>query len=300
MITIVVPAGANARLDRFLAAAMPDVSRAAWQRAIANGQVQVDGRAAKPSTALAGGETVVCTLPEPALRTTVAEAIELDVVFEDEWLLVINKPRGMVVHPAPGHPGGTVVNALLARYPRGLSSLGGADRPGIVHRIDKDTSGLLLAVKNDQVHAKMSRQLKKHAVVRAYHALVYGRPDVREGSIDAPIGRDPKNRQKMAVVAGGKAAVTHFSVLESLSKGSHLRLILETGRTHQIRVHLAYIGLPVVGDPLYARGRPAFGMVGQALHAGRLTFVHPVTGEVVDVTCPLPADFRACLAEMNQ
>lgn len=296
---LTVPAGTNERLDRFLAAALPGASRSVWQRAIEAGLVRVDGKPAKVSLKLSGGESVYYERPAASPPLLAPEAISLDVLFEDDWLAVVNKPRGMVVHPAPGHPGGTLVNALLARYPNRLSEAGGAARPGIVHRIDKDTSGLILAVKNDRTHRKLAALLKTHDIRRTYDALVYGRPDAASGSIDAPIGRDPLNRQKMAVVADGKRAVTHFRLIESLVKGSHLSLDLETGRTHQIRVHLAFIGLPVVGDPVYAKRRPAFGMIGQALHAGRLVFTHPETGETIDVSCPPPADFLACMEAMR-
>lgn len=289
-----IPDEPSRRLDRYLPALEPAFSRTAWQRVIADGLVQVNGKVARASSLVANGDLITYRLPEVPATSVVAEAIPLDIVYEDEWLAVVNKPRGMVVHPAPGHTGGTLVNALMARYGEALSSLGGVKRPGIVHRIDKDTSGLLLAAKDDRVHRKLAAMLKTHQIKRSYEALVYGRPETEEGSIEAPIGRDPKNRQRMAVVVDGKPAISHFRVLESLTKGSHLAVDLETGRTHQIRVHLAFIGNPVIGDPTYAKGRPDFGMAGQALHASQLNYTHPITGIAMAHACPLPDDFLAC------
>lgn len=287
------------RLDRYMPALEPAFSRTIWQRAISDGLVQVNGKVAKASLTVVSGDLITYRLPEMPTTLVLAEAIPLDIVYEDEWLAVINKPRGMVVHPAPGHTGGTLVNALMARYGAELSSLGGSKRPGIVHRIDKDTSGLLLAAKDDRVHRKLSAMLKTHDIKRGYDALVYGRPETEEGSIEAPIGRDPTHRQRMAVVADGKPAISHFTVLETMAKGSHLTVQLETGRTHQIRVHLAFIGNPVIGDPMYAKGRPDFGMVGQALHAKSLSYIHPITGDSMEHTCPLPNDFLACKEQLR-
>ncbi|HHT44992.1 MAG TPA: RluA family pseudouridine synthase [Fastidiosipila sp.] len=288
------------RLDRFMQELEPEFSRAAWQRVIDEGSILVNETIAKASLKVKQGDVISYELPVAPPTSVIPEAIALDIVYEDEWLAVINKPRGMVVHPAPGHPSGTLVNALMARFGTELSSVGGDTRPGIVHRIDKDTSGLILAVKDNTMHKKLAALLKRHEIVRAYDALVYGQPDTIEGSIDAPIGRDPRNRQKMAVVADGKPAVSHFRLIDSLARGSHLQVELETGRTHQIRVHLAFIGLPVVGDPVYAKGRPAFGIEGQALHAGRLSFTHPISGESIQVSAPPPADFLACKEALNR
>lgn len=288
-----------ARLDRFLNQIETGFSRAVWQRAIASGDVQVNDQAAKASQKLKAGDVVAYRLPLAPSSEVVPEPLPLDIVYEDEWLLAINKPRGMVVHPAPGHRRGTLVNALIARYGEALSKLGGEARPGIVHRIDKDTSGLILAVKDDAVHRKMAGLLKKHEIARVYDALSYGHPETKEGTIDAPIGRDPKNRQKMAIVADGKKAISRFTVVQTFARGSHLKVELQTGRTHQIRVHLAYIGVPVVGDPVYARGRPAYGMVGQALHAGILRFTHPMTAEAIELSVPPPDDFLACMAALD-
>lgn len=288
------------RLDRFMQELEPSFSRAAWQRAIEEGGILVNEISAKASLKVKQGDVISYELPVAPPTTVKPEPIALDVVYEDEWLAVINKPRGMVVHPAPGHPTGTLVNALMACFGSDLSSVGGDTRPGIVHRIDKDTSGLILAVKDNTMHKKLAALLKQHEIVRVYDALVYGHPDTIEGSIDAPLGRDPRNRQKMAVVADGKHAISHFTLIDTLAKGSHLQVELETGRTHQIRVHLAYIGLPVVGDPVYAKGRPAFGIEGQALHAGRLSFTHPMSGELVQVSASPPADFLACKEALNR
>jgi 23S rRNA pseudouridine1911/1915/1917 synthase len=227
-----------------------------------------------------------------------AEDIPLQVVFEDEDVIVINKPQGMVVHPAKGHYSGTLVNALLFHC-RDLSGINGTLRPGIVHRLDKDTSGLMMAAKNDAAHASLASQIKKRQVKREYVALVYGKPASRSGTIDASLGRHPSERKKIAVLAGARPAVTHFQVLESFADTSLLSLQLETGRTHQIRVHLAYIGHPVLGDPLYGRRKEKIPLPGQALHACKLGFAHPRTGAFKEFTADPPASFLEALAALR-
>ena len=294
------PDQAGVRLDAFLASALPELTRSAAQRLIADGHVTVDGKAPAKSMKLAGGEQVAVTLPEPEEAQALPEDIPLDVVYEDGDVIVVNKPVGMVVHPAPGHSGGTLVNALLHHCGHSLSGIGGELRPGIVHRIDRDTSGLIIAAKNDFAHQALSLQLQDHSLSRIYEAVVIGNLREDRGTVDAPIGRCPSDRKKMAVVRqGGKNAVTHWEVLERFQGYTHVRCRLETGRTHQIRVHMAYIGHPLYGDTVYG-ARPAADMPGQCLHAVALTFRHPRTGETVTVTCPLPEEFRRFLEKLRR
>lgn len=283
------------RIDRYLAELQSDLSRSQLKDAFNQGAVLVNGKIAKASLLLKAGDSIHFDYERPlASGEQEAEDLPLDICYEDDDLLIINKVQGMVVHPAPGHYSGTLVNALLARQGEALSDLGGPLRPGIVHRIDKDTSGLILIVKNNRMHKAMAELIQAHKVERSYQCLVYGTPATSHGTIDAPLGRDPHNRQRMAVRADGKAAISHFSVLECLPQASHLEVHLETGRTHQIRVHCAYIGHPIIGDPVYAKGRKTYGLQGQALHAYRLQFIHPFSGEAIDVSCPLPDWFTAC------
>jgi len=250
----------------------------------------------KPNAKVAAGDEIVVRIPEPEPVEALPEDIPLDVVYEDSDVIVINKPRGMVVHPAVGHSSGTVVNALLYHC-RDLSGINGMMRPGIVHRIDKDTSGLLMAAKNDLAHASLAEQLKAHSVIRRYTALVYGKVPHDKGTIDAPIGRDKNDRKMFAVTdRNSKHAVTHFTVTERFEDYTVVELRLETGRTHQIRVHMKYIGHPIVGDPMYGgRAGRTLGMEGQALHAGVLGFVHPRTGETLEFSAPLPRDMEDAL-----
>lgn len=286
------------RLDRYLAIHVPEYSRSYLQRLIENGCVTLLGKPLKSSWKTVAGVEIMVAIPEPEASPIVPEHIPLDIVYEDEWLLVVNKAQGMVVHPAPGHRDGTLVNALLDYCAGQLSDLNGVIRPGIVHRIDKDTSGLILVVKDNKVHADIAEKIRRHEIGRTYQAVVYGQVSTVQGTIDAPIGRDPRNRQRMAVVADGKPARTHFKVREQLNGATWLEVQLESGRTHQIRVHLQYIGHPVAGDPVYASKRPAWKLAGQALHAGALDFIHPVTGNAMHVTCPLPDWFQALLKRL--
>lgn len=297
---------AGRRIDAFLAE-QPQLalSRTAVQRLIEAGRVRVGGRPVRSSLKLSGGEEIEVRVPPPPAPEARAEDIPLRVVYEDADLIVVDKPRGMVVHPAAGHARGTLVNALLHHCPD-LSGVGGELRPGIVHRLDKGTTGLIVAAKNDAAHHSLAAQIKRRTARREYLALVYGSPDADRGLIDAPIGRDPAHRQRMAVVAHrGRAARTHFQVRERFpgrggSRGhALLECRLETGRTHQVRVHLASIGHPVVADPLYAPSRPTLGLGGQALHAFRLAFEHPRTGRPLRFEVPLPPDFQAVVDNLR-
>ena len=293
------PEQAGQRLDAFLAQALPELTRSAAQRLIAEGLVTVDGKAPAKSLKLSGGETVAVTVPEPEEAQALPEDIPLDVVYEDDDVIVVNKPVGMVVHPAPGHSGGTLVNALLHHCGNSLSGIGGELRPGIVHRIDRDTSGLIIAAKNDFAHQALSAQLQDHSLCRTYEAVVIGNLREDSGTVNAPIDRNPKDRKKMAVVPGGRPAVTHWQVLERFPGYTYVRCRLETGRTHQIRVHMAYIGHPLYGDTVYGAKKAAPGMTGQCLHAVGLTFRHPRTGETVELSCPLNEEFTAFLRKLR-
>jgi|HigsolmetaAR203D_1030402.scaffolds.fasta_scaffold02387_10 23S rRNA pseudouridine1911/1915/1917 synthase len=299
----VVPADeAGSRIDRFLAERLEgSASRSQIQQWIKDGHVTVNGEAVKANYRLAENDLIAAELPEPEPLDVKPEAIELDVVYEDSDVIVVNKPRGMVVHPAPGHTSGTLVNALL-HHCRDLSGINGVKRPGIVHRIDKDTSGLLMAAKNDQAHLSLAEQLQVHSVTRKYIAVVHGSVAHQRGTVDAPIGRDPKDRKMFAVTdKNGKPAVTHFTVLERFGQFTVLELALETGRTHQIRVHMKFIGHPLVGDPMYgpARDRTRW-ITGQALHAGVLGFRHPRTGKQMLFEAPLPEDMRSLIETLRQ
>ena len=286
------------RLDSFVTESFDSAySGSFYKRLIDDGKVSVNGKViTKAGTKLSAGDIVEADIPEPKEDDSfIAQDIPLDIVYEDSDLLVINKPQGMVVHPAAGHYEGTLVNALLAHCKDELSDINGVLRPGIVHRIDKDTSGLMLACKNNFTHLKLADMLSRHEIVREYRALVYGFVKEDKGLIDAPIGRSSNDRRKMAVIKDGKSAVTHFEVIERLGEITDLKLILETGRTHQIRVHMAYIGHPVVGDPVYASRRKNYGFSGQALHSQAITFVHPRTGETMHFEVDLPDYYKAVI-----
>ncbi|GIP39699.1 putative RNA pseudouridine synthase YlyB [Paenibacillus sp. J31TS4] len=292
---------AGERLDKFLTEALGDeegISRSQIQQWIKDGHAQVNGRGAKPNLKLQTGYQVTVVIPEPEEAAILPEPIPLEIVYEDADVIVINKPRGMVVHPAPGHTSGTVVNALMYHC-KDLSGINGVLRPGIVHRIDKDTSGLLMAAKNDAAHASLAAQLKEHSVTRKYLAVVQGRVPHDQGTVDAPIGRDAADRKLFTVTdRNSKQAVTHFVVLERFAAHTLLELKLETGRTHQIRVHMKFIGHPLVGDPQYGRGK-GMGMDGQALHAAALGFDHPRTGERLEFEAPLPDDMGKLLQRLH-
>lgn len=293
-------ANSGLRLDAFLAAALDDLTRNAAQRLIAGGFVTLDGRTLKKNHVVSEGEFFSITVPEAAPVQAVAQDIPLDVVFEDGDVIVVNKPRGMVVHPAPGHPDGTLVNALLSHCAGSLSGIGGQIRPGIVHRIDKDTSGLLIAAKNDEAHRGLAAQLKDHSLSRVYQAVACGRFRDDAGTIDSPIGRHPTERKRMAVTErNGRAAVTHYRVLARYQGFTYIECVLETGRTHQIRVHMASIGHPLLGDLTYGRKKPEKGLSGQCLHAGALGFRHPRNGEEMFVEVPLPEYFVEVLNRLG-
>ena len=290
----------NQRLDAFLASSLDGLTRSQATRLIESGEVAVNGRAVSKSYKLAGGEDIAVTLPEPEPVEAVPQDIPLDVVYEDADVIVVNKPSGMVVHPAPGHPDGTLVNALLHHCAGTLSGIGGALRPGIVHRIDRDTSGLIIAAKNDAAHQYLSAQLADHTLARTYECIVVGALREDRGTVDAPIARHPTDRKRMAVVAGGREAVTHWEVIARYPGYTHVRCRLETGRTHQIRVHMAYIGHPILGDTVYGAKKEVPGLTGQCLHAVGLRFLHPRTHEVVELSCPLPEEFTRMLQKIRK
>ena len=286
---------AGQRVDAWLAANLEDVTRSAAQRLLEEGRVTCGGKALAKNYKLNGTETVEVCLPDPEPVDVLPQDIPLDVVYEDADVIVVNKPKGLVVHPAPGHPDGTLVNALLHHCGDSLSGIGGELRPGIVHRIDRDTSGLIIAAKNDSAHQKLAAQLQDHTLARIYHCIVTGNLREDSGTVNAPIGRHPVDRKKMAVVANGRPAVTHWTVLERFPGFTYVECRLETGRTHQIRVHMAHIGHPILGDTVYGNKKPVPGLQGQCLHAVGLRFLHPRTGEMVELSCPLPEEFRTQL-----
>lgn len=290
-------ADAGRRIDQYLVEREPEHSRSFWQKLLKEGRVLVNGRAVKPNYLLAAGDELLALLPEPEELDVSPENIPLDVVFEDADIIVINKPRGMVVHPAAGNYHGTLVNALLYHC-RDLSGINGVLRPGIVHRLDKDTTGLIIAAKSDAAHQKLTESWHTGAVNRYYAALLHGNMPEPHGTIDAPIGRHPKDRKKMAVLPeGGRHAVTHYTVDERFGKYTLVTCKLETGRTHQIRVHMKYLGYPLVGDPVYGPKGASAVNIGMLLHSARLDLVHPITGELLHLSAPLPPDFASFIQE---
>lgn len=302
-------AGGGVRLDSFVAE-RTELSRSAAAKLIESGEITVCGAPVSKKYVLKEGERVEVSIPEPVESELVAEDIPLDIVYEDADIIVINKPSGMVVHPAPGNYTGTLVNALMFHCRDSLSGIGGVMRPGIVHRIDKDTSGLLVVAKNDAAHACLAEQLEHHGIVREYRALVRGGFAEDRGTVDLPIGRHPVDRKKMAVLtapdAHAKEAITHYEVIERFGEVSYLRLFLETGRTHQIRVHMAHKGHALLGDEVYASTKTQFERLhprlfdGQMLHAKRLMLIHPTTKEPMELECPLPDNFEEALRILRQ
>jgi len=286
------------RLDTFVARRCPELSRSHARRLIDDGLVSVNGHQGKPSERVSAGAGVTVTIPPPVKIDLAPEAIPLTIIYQDADLIVLDKPPGLTVHPAPGHPSGTLVNALLAACPD-LRGIAGTLRPGIVHRLDKDTSGLMVVAKNDRAHLALQRQLKEREVHKTYLALVHGVPKPRDGVIEAPIGRHPKNRKKMAVVAGGRDAVTKYRLREELDGGRYSLLEVQpvSGRTHQIRVHMSALGHPLVGDATY--GRRSHLIARQALHASKLAFAMPVGGRQIEFESPLPPDFRKALNHLR-
>ena len=296
-VRLVIDNDLTGRIDKQLGHHFSQYSRSQLQRWIEDGHVRVNGQTVKPKYKLTAGDVVTITPEQPKKIDLVPEDIPLDIVYEDDDVIVVNKPQGMVVHPAPGHPDHTLVNALLYHSP--LSTINGEFRPGIVHRIDKDTSGLLMVAKNDMAHRSLAAQLKAKTNEREYVALVHGVIKADRGTIDAPLGRSPKDRKKQAVVAGGRHAVTHFEVLRRFRHYTLVSCRLETGRTHQIRVHMKYIGHPLAGDPLYGPRKTLPGK-GQYLHARLLGFKHPRTGEQLTFTAPLPPYFQQMLDKLDK
>ena len=289
------------RIDAFLAGALDGMTRSAVQKLIEGGGVTMDGKPVRKNHRTSQGEIFEIDIPAPRVIDIGAEDIPLDVAYEDDDLIVVNKPRGMVVHPAPGHYDGTLVNALMHHCGDSLSGINGELRPGIVHRIDKDTSGLIIAAKNDYAHLSLAAQLKDHSLCRVYEAVVCGRVKDDEGTINAPIGRHHTDRKRMAVTEkNSRPAVTHYKVLARYKDYTHIQCRLETGRTHQIRVHMAYIGHPCLADPVYGRKCPDKGLTGQCLHARELWFIHPRTGEIMTVRTPLPEYFRDVLDKLGE
>ena len=288
------------RLDSALSRLVPELTRSQAQRLIEQGAVTQAGRPVKKNEKLPAGTALELEIPEVREAPIAAQPIPLEVCYEDADVIVVNKPKGLVVHPAPGHADGTLVNALLYHCAGTLSGIGGALRPGIVHRIDRDTSGLIIAAKNDAAHQYLSAQLADHTLARTYECIVVGALREDRGTVDAPIARHPTDRKRMAVVAGGREAVTHWEVIARYPGYTHVRCRLETGRTHQIRVHMAYIGHPILGDTVYGAKKEVPGLTGQCLHAVGLRFLHPRTHEVVELSCPLPDEFTRMLQKIRK
>lgn len=288
------------RIDKAVSLKDKELSRAAVQRMIEEGNILVNDRNTKVSYKISLGDEITIIKEEPKEIELKAEDIPLDIVYEDNDILVVNKQKGLVVHPGNGNPDGTLVNAIMAHCKDSLSGIGGEIRPGIVHRIDKDTSGLLIIAKNDKAHINMSEQIKNHEVKKTYIALVRGKTKENQATIDMPIARSNKDRTKMAVSKNGKNAITHFEVVERFSDYTLLRVNIETGRTHQIRVHLSQIGYPIVGDFVYSNGRNPFGVEGQMLHSSKLEFKHPITGKEMILEAKLPEYFEEVLEKLRK
>lgn len=290
----------NMRLDKYIAEKKQQLSRTMIQRLIEEGDIQVNGQNKKMSYRLQIGDEITIVIPEVKETTLQAQDIPIEIIYEDQDIIIVNKPKGMVVHPANGNPDGTLVNAVMAICKDSLSGIGGELRPGIVHRLDKDTSGLLIVAKNDLAHIRLSEQIKDRKVEKRYIALVRGVVGENEATIDMPMGRSTKDRKKMAIVKDGKEAITHFKVLERYQKYTLLEIKIDTGRTHQIRVHMAEIGHPVVGDMVYSNGKNEFGVEGQMLHAKYLAFHHPITNQLLHFEAELPDYFKAVLKKLEE
>lgn len=290
----------NVRLDAYIAQKCENLSRTMIQKLIEDGEILVNGQEKKISYKTKQGDVIEIHIPEAKEINLKAQDIPLDVVYEDDDIIVVNKPKGMVVHPANGNPDGTLVNAVMSLCKGSLSGIGGEIRPGIVHRLDKDTSGLIIIAKNDVAHINLSKQIKDRRVKKIYIALVKGNVSENEATVNMPIGRSTKDRKKMAVRKDGKEAITHFKVLKRYGKYTLLELKIDTGRTHQIRVHMAEIGHPVVGDMIYSNGKNEFGIEGQMLHAKSLDFQHPVTGKQIHLEAELPKYFEEILNKLDK
>ena len=291
---------AGTRLDAYIASKMDSISRTNVKRLVEEEHITVNGKSSKVSYKVQLNDEIYIEIPEAKELDIKAEDIPIDVVYEDSDIIVVNKPKGLVVHPANGNWDGTLVNAVMAICKDSLSGIGGEIRPGIVHRLDKDTSGLLIIAKNDQAHLNMSNQIKDRQVKKIYYALVRGVVPENEATINMPIGRSTKDRKKMAVTKDGKEAITHFKVIERFNKYTLLEVKIDTGRTHQIRVHLSQIGYPVVGDEVYSNGKNEFGVHGQLLHAKSLDFKHPITGKSMHLETELPEEFETVLKQLKQ
>ena len=287
------------RLDTYISSVDTDITRTSAQRLIEDGNILVNGKNAKVSYKIQENDKISVEIPEPKQIELKAQNIPIEIIYEDSDIIVVNKPKGMVVHPANGNPDGTLVNAIMAICKDSLSGIGGEIRPGIVHRIDKDTSGLLIVAKNDNAHVKMSEQIKNHEVKKTYIALVRGVFKENEATIDMPIGRSTSDRKKMAVNKNGKNAITHIKVLKRFDKYTLLQVNIETGRTHQIRVHLSHIGYPIVGDYTYSNGKNEFDVIGQCLHAQKLEFKHPITQKDMCLEAELPQYFKDILDKLK-
>ena len=289
------------RIDRFLSEQLPEHSRSYIQKLIKDGQVSIEGKAVKSNYKITGSEEIALLIPDQVIPDILPEDIPLDILYEDQDLIVINKPKGMVVHPAAGHYSGTLVNALMYHCKNDLSGINGVMRPGIVHRIDRNTTGSLLVCKNDFAHNAIAEQLKVHSITRRYRAIVHGNLKDDQGTVDAPIGRHPIDRKKMAIEPrNGRNAITHYRVLERFGNYTYIECQLETGRTHQIRVHMSSIHHPIVGDDVYGPAKcPFSGLQGQTLHAQVLGFIHPRTGEYMEFSAPLPEYFENLLTKLR-
>lgn len=296
---IVVEDGNGLRIDRYLSECCADMSRSYLQKLVKEGNVLVNGQSVKSNYKVSDGDQIRMELPAAMEPEIIAEPMELDVIYEDSDIILINKPKGMVVHPAPGHYSGTLVNGLMYHCRNDLSGINGVLRPGIVHRIDMDTTGVLIACKNDMAHNAIAKQLKEHSITRKYYAIVHGALKDESGTIDAPIGRHPVNRKKMSINhQNGREAITHFRVLQRFDRFTYVECQLETGRTHQIRVHLASIGHPLLGDQVYGPGKCPYPLQGQTLHAAVLGIRHPRTGEYLEFSAPVPVYFQELLTSM--
>lgn len=287
------------RLDKYLSILYPEQSRSFFQKLIKDGHVLVNDTPEKANYRLRVEDLISVTIPDAVETPILPENIPLDILYEDDDLLVVNKPKGMVVHPSAGHYTGTLVNAIMYHCKDSLSGINGEIRPGIVHRIDMDTTGSLIVCKNDESHIFIAEQIKEHSVTRKYRGIVYGGVSDDEGTIDAPIGRHPTDRKKMAIVPNGKPAVTHYRVLQRFERYTYMEFQLETGRTHQIRVHMASIGHPLLGDAVYSSGKSPYHLQGQTLHAMTIGFIHPATLEYLEITAPLPEYFEKILRDLG-
>lgn len=288
------------RLDKYISEAAEEISRSYAAKLAGEGRITADGKVLDKKYRVSEDEVIKIDVPTPQMISVEAENIPLDIVYEDDDVIVVNKPQGMVVHPAAGNYGGTLVNALMYHCPDGLSAINGVIRPGIVHRIDKDTSGLLIVAKNNDAHIKLAEQLKERKAMRKYYALVNGNIKEDCGTVNKPIGRSPSDRKKMAVVVGGREAVTHYNVLERFGTYTLVECILETGRTHQIRVHMASLGHSIVGDPVYGIKKEKFNLNGQLLHAKTIGFVHPQSGEMMEFDSDIPQYFADVLEKLRK